>query len=569
MDAYAVLKGGGVKGAAFAGGLAAAEKHGIKFAGYGGASAGSIVAFFAALGYSGEELLKIMQEISFQSLVSGPKVPAPRKIPNDAEWDVGLITSLLPKYNEPEFKGLLREAQEFKESLKERAGKPRSVFGTIKRGIWVFGRGYLFNRWNNLISVVPRIIKNKGAYDTRNLISQLSYYVVEKFDDSVFSECKITGDISLPFSDFYDLTGKDLKVISTDLETGRTVVFSHRDTPDSCVFQAIAASSTFPFLYEPSNIDDNYLVDGGLSCNLPTHLFNTSEYKNLPIFAFDLYKNEPSSSKTVRVKDSGILGFAYSMFEASMEASDHIINNVVDGIRVPVQVPDNIGTLDFVLTPEQIKELYSTGFKSAFEELAKHSFNIYLKGSKDPKDYAKLMFGHCHQPILEAIAQKINIANTIPELKGKFHVKAWLYTCIKASESHIISFEKYSTQQIQHHTWPLDLQLGNDCVKAWLTKKSTFTYDPQKPKCRVCFPIIRNSSLNYLEGSAQKAYNQKVIGVLCVSINAPRDMSGWFNDKPSNDGFDLSVDFVNAIQPYIDIIEKTMLGAQASLTFKE
>jgi NTE family protein len=56
LSFYAILDGGGVKGAALAGCLAAAEDKHIDFIGYGGTSAGSIVALLAAVGYSGEDL---------------------------------------------------------------------------------------------------------------------------------------------------------------------------------------------------------------------------------------------------------------------------------------------------------------------------------------------------------------------------------------------------------------------------------------------------------------------------------------------------------------------------------
>ena len=50
MDAYAVFSGGGVKGAAHAGCLNAAEQRGLRFKGFGGTSAGSIVALLASIG---------------------------------------------------------------------------------------------------------------------------------------------------------------------------------------------------------------------------------------------------------------------------------------------------------------------------------------------------------------------------------------------------------------------------------------------------------------------------------------------------------------------------------------
>ena len=54
-DVFAVLSGGGVKGAAFLGALEEAQKY-VRFVGWGGASAGSIVAALMACGYQIDEL---------------------------------------------------------------------------------------------------------------------------------------------------------------------------------------------------------------------------------------------------------------------------------------------------------------------------------------------------------------------------------------------------------------------------------------------------------------------------------------------------------------------------------
>jgi NTE family protein len=53
MQAYAVMDGGGVKGAALAGCLRAADDAGIEFIGFGGTSAGSIIAVLACVGFTG------------------------------------------------------------------------------------------------------------------------------------------------------------------------------------------------------------------------------------------------------------------------------------------------------------------------------------------------------------------------------------------------------------------------------------------------------------------------------------------------------------------------------------
>lgn len=63
MKAYGIFAGGGVKGAALAGALEASKRKNIEFLGYGGASAGAIIAYLAALGYDGNEIyLKMIRQ---------------------------------------------------------------------------------------------------------------------------------------------------------------------------------------------------------------------------------------------------------------------------------------------------------------------------------------------------------------------------------------------------------------------------------------------------------------------------------------------------------------------------
>ena len=70
MKAYAILDGGGVKGAALAGCLKAAEDLKVEFKGYGGTSAGAIVALLASIGFTGEELREVMtEELKFSDLL--------------------------------------------------------------------------------------------------------------------------------------------------------------------------------------------------------------------------------------------------------------------------------------------------------------------------------------------------------------------------------------------------------------------------------------------------------------------------------------------------------------------
>ncbi len=106
MKAYAIYAGGGVKGAALAGCLCAAEQQGVKFIGHGGTSAGSMIAVLAAVGYSGEELEKILvEELDFRDLLEdqGHRLARKHLMGNNCTRRCGEYNDELGEHRPPSF----------------------------------------------------------------------------------------------------------------------------------------------------------------------------------------------------------------------------------------------------------------------------------------------------------------------------------------------------------------------------------------------------------------------------------------------------------------------------------
>ena len=68
-EVYGVFEGGGVRGSALVGAVAAAEQHGITFRACAGTSAGAIVASLLAAGYSAQELKDVLQKTDFRNFM--------------------------------------------------------------------------------------------------------------------------------------------------------------------------------------------------------------------------------------------------------------------------------------------------------------------------------------------------------------------------------------------------------------------------------------------------------------------------------------------------------------------
>ena len=308
MKTYVILDGGGVKGAALAGCLKATEELGIEVLGYGGTSAGSIVALLASVGYSASEIERIMvHEVNF----------------NDFLDDNG--------------KDLLRL-----KAVADRLHKPRNWL-RLATALW------------QSRDLIARITSEYGLYHGDNLQAFLLDKIKTKLPQFRLEQ-------TVTFDQLETAGCKPLKVVASDVRTSSSIVFSNKGGKDSngSVIDAVRASLSYPFVFKPVQQNSRYLVDGGLSSNLPVFLFEEERRKlhySVPLIAFDL------------VAPSGGLNSAYSlgkycsdMLSTALESGDRLLRESSQGTYyVPIETPSGVGTLDFDLSAERRQELFTKG----------------------------------------------------------------------------------------------------------------------------------------------------------------------------------------------------------------
>lgn len=74
---------------------------------------------------------------------------------------------------------------------------------------------------------------------------------------------------TLTFLDFAKHTGNTFTVVATNVTTMEPMFFSVDTTPHQCVWTAIQASMTIPFLFQPVRIQDDLYMDGFVTCEYP------------------------------------------------------------------------------------------------------------------------------------------------------------------------------------------------------------------------------------------------------------------------------------------------------------
>lgn len=318
MQAYAILDGGGVKGAALAGCLKAAQEIGIEFIAYGGTSAGSIIATLAAVGYTGQELEQICtEEIEFYKFLDDDGVR-------------------------------LRAVQEYlaTNARLDLSGGVRSILDIVRA-------------LRGARPVLGPLLRDLGLYEGH----RLKEYVLRKIRLRVPALRHVDP---IRFGDLVDAGCAPLKVVASDLRSHAPEVFDVVHSPSMPVVDAVRASISYPFVFKPVPMGGRYLVDGGLASNLPVFLFeHERRQRYAPVVAFDLVTPPKDKDQT----NYSFKQMCADLLDTSIDASDRLLGSLLEGLlHVRVDVDPAIHATDFWITLDQRRDLFRRG------ELAVHRF---------------------------------------------------------------------------------------------------------------------------------------------------------------------------------------------------
>jgi len=107
------------------------------------------------------------------------------------------------------------------------------------------------------LSTILKMIYKKGKIENKGINDELK----KLFKNKKMSQAKI-----------------DLKIIATDIKTGKPIIFSKKD--DVKIRDAVRASISIPGILSPKKIKNKYLIDGGVSSQLPVEF---AKEKNIKI----------------------------------------------------------------------------------------------------------------------------------------------------------------------------------------------------------------------------------------------------------------------------------------------
>jgi len=253
--------------------------------------------------------------------------------------------------------------------------------------------------WQATYNCMQSLIEWKGLYDGRGLL--------KVFEDEIE---KVTGDRRCTFEEFdakSKLKGnnvKELTVVSLNLSTHLTKIFSPSTTPNVVISDAVRASMSFPYFFKPHEVKmkvsgkefpylEYYLdekaekksflpiyVDGGVLDNYPTWLYDKDgkghTFFNPSTVGFKLVSKEQLNlfengqpGKPEASSESSFLEFTTALVATVLGSEDN--EHFHNGDRARTIYVDNVGvsTLDFSIetqTKDKISQSGAAGVQRFF-----------------------------------------------------------------------------------------------------------------------------------------------------------------------------------------------------------
>ena len=169
------------------------------------------------------------------------------------------------------------------------------------------------------IEAIALKLLNSMYHPDMDFSSLLSSYGIEKGAalKNIVCETLNEGGLAkdITFQDLYRLTSKEYVCVATNLTSKKPVYFSHTNTPETKICDAVYMSMCIPFLFVPIRHNDDICVDGCL-----THCMPDAFSRNLTLFIDTETISMPTRIESIR-------DYFFSIFSFSIDnPSDWTMN---------------------------------------------------------------------------------------------------------------------------------------------------------------------------------------------------------------------------------------------------
>jgi predicted acylesterase/phospholipase RssA len=158
----------------------------------------------------------------------------------------------------------------------------------------------------------------------------------------------------LTFKELYEQYGCSLQIVATDLNDGKPILFGHDTTPAYQVANAVRASASVPYYYQPFICPEtgHFLVDGACTSNIPLFMLSKDEQvRTLSI----LIRTSVERKEVLEIQD-----FLLRPLNVFYAQKMHIESAFYDSNCIQIML-DGIDIMDFSLAEEVKREIIQKG----------------------------------------------------------------------------------------------------------------------------------------------------------------------------------------------------------------
>lgn len=367
--AFLIFESGGAKGIAHLGALRAMEDLGYSFAGVAGASAGAFVAALVAAGYRSDELLDIASPTTNLLAAHGMK---PTDLLGIASWS--------------------------------RMARLRRAIGRMQYAALAAGLPGAAIVAPGQIPTPYHLWRGRGHFTATGVRDFVNDCIRERLGDlwaaAGLDPAAVPNPVcfaDLDYARFPEL--RSLKIVATDIDAGKAVLFDRVSTPDVAIGDAVAALISIPLVFRPAQVrrrdpaqagvlaaGANRFADGGLVSNLPSWVFMDEKLAlertlannvPVPIVAFALTEAPASPHSPEHAAGSaahpapprdGFGGFLGKVGRSAIFGGQSISREFLRDLAV-VELPTKLNVLEFDAPWAKIRGDYTLGRQNALRQV--------------------------------------------------------------------------------------------------------------------------------------------------------------------------------------------------------
>ena len=203
------------------------------------------------------------------------------------------------------------------------------------------------------------IIENYGLIPQKNLEIIIKKIITFK-----------NYDENITFKELFDLTSKELNLISFSLKYNKIVCLNYKNTPNLKIWEGIYMTAALPMLIPLYEYNNDYFIDGGISENFAINMIKDNLLHTIGI-AIDTYNTDWETLKDY-IENKNIINYLKYLSELiNIFISKTKFSNIENTIKLSFKNFNNSEQFNFLLDKNKKNDIINSGYNQSLIQINK------------------------------------------------------------------------------------------------------------------------------------------------------------------------------------------------------